>query len=63
MNSYSYRGYEDINKFDKNFYSIIEKMIRFDPKDRYDNITAIILDINDKFSTNYKPYKKKHLKN
>lgn len=61
MNSYSYRGYEDINKFDKNFYSIIEKMIRFDPKDRYDNITAIILDINDKFSTNYKPYKKETL--
>lgn len=61
INNYIYEDYEVINKFDKKFYSIIEKMIKFDPKERYDSITDIIVDINNKFDTSYKSYKKELL--
>ncbi len=61
INNYLYEDYEAINKFDKKFYSIIKKMIKFDPKERYDSVTDIIVDINNKFNTNYKPYKKEVL--
>ncbi|MGL4731072.1 MAG: diguanylate cyclase [Clostridium sp.] len=46
---------------DKDIYDILKNMIQIDPRNRYQSITEVILEINKKFNKDYKPYRKELL--
>lgn len=47
--------------FSKRLYTIIQKMVNFEPQNRYKNIEEIIESINSIYGTNYKLYEKNEL--
>lgn len=58
--SYSNNLYLQKN-IDEDIYNIIKNMIQLDKRNRYNNITDVILEINKVYNKNFKPYKKELL--